>query len=105
MARTFKPQMATGNDLLEGDVVYFTSTGTWSRDIGAAALALNQPAADDLLARASAFPNQVVDVYLTDAAIDDRGRAAPAHFREVFRMNGPTNRPEHGRAAARGRDV
>ena len=25
MARKFQPQMATGNDLLEGDVVYFTS--------------------------------------------------------------------------------
>ena len=34
MARKFQPQMATGNDLLEGDVVYFTSTGEWSRAIG-----------------------------------------------------------------------
>ena len=39
MARKFQPQMATGNDLLEGDVVYFTSTGDWSREIGDAALA------------------------------------------------------------------
>ena len=41
MARKFQPQMATGNDLLEGDVVYFTSTGEWSREIGDAALAVN----------------------------------------------------------------
>ena len=33
MARKFQPQIATGNDLLEGDVVYFTSTGEWSRAI------------------------------------------------------------------------
>lgn len=105
MAKAFKPQMATGNDLLEGDVVYFTYDGGWSRDIGDAALALNQEAADDLLASAQRFPNAVVGVYLVEAAIDERGRAAPAHFREVYRMNGPTNRPEHGRAAARGRDV
>ena len=47
MARKFQPQMATGNDLLEGDVVYFTSTGEWSRSIGDAALAVNAEAADD----------------------------------------------------------
>lgn len=99
MARKFLPQMATGNDLLEGDVVYFTSLGCWSRDIGDAALALNKEAADDLLARASAFPNEVVGVYLVDSAIDDRGRAAPAHFREVFRTRGPSNYPQHGRQA------
>ena len=31
MARKFQPQMATGNDLFEGDVVYFTSTGAPGR--------------------------------------------------------------------------
>jgi hypothetical protein len=99
MARTFHPQMATANDLLEGDVVYFTSLGEWSRDIADAALAVNAEAAADLLARASAFPNRVVGVYLVEAALDDRGRAAPAHFREVFRTRGPSNYPQHGRQA------
>jgi len=99
MARAFKPQMATGNDLLEGDVVYFTAEGGWSRRIGDAALALNREAADDLLGRASAFPNRVVGVYLTDAAVDERGRAAPAHFREAFRTRGPSNYPRHGKQA------
>jgi hypothetical protein len=101
MARKFHPQMATANDLLEGDVVYFTSHGDWSRDIGDAALAVNPEAAADLLKRASAFPNQVVGVYLVEADLDDRGRAAPAHFREVFRTRGPSNYPEHGRQAER----
>jgi hypothetical protein len=101
MARKFQPQMATGNDLLEGDVVYFTSAGDWSREIGDAALAVNPEAADDLLARASEFPNQVVGVYLVEAAIDDCGRAAPSHFREEFRTRGPSNYPQHGRQAER----
>jgi hypothetical protein len=100
-ARKFQPQMATGNDLLEGDVVYFTSVGDWSREIGDAGLAVSPEAADDLLARAEAFPNQVVGVYLVEAAIDERGRAAPAHFREVFRTRGPSNYPQHGRQAER----
>lgn len=95
--RKFQPQMATGNDLLEGDVVYFTAAGDWSRQVGEAALAVNKEAADDLLARASAFPNAVVGVYLVDAAVDSCGRAAPAHFREVFRSRGPSNYPEHAR--------
>jgi hypothetical protein len=99
MARKFNPQMATGNALLEGDVVYFTSTGEWSREIGDAAVALNPDAAADLLARASAFPNEVVGVYLTDIRIDDHGRAAPAHFREDFRTRGPSNYPWLGKQA------
>jgi hypothetical protein len=100
-ARKFQPQMATGNDLLEGDVVYFTSTGDWSRAIGDAALAMSPEAAEDLLKRASAFPNQVVGVYLVEARIDAQGRAAPAHFREEFRTRGPSNYPEHGRQVER----
>jgi len=91
--------MATGNDLLEGDVVYFTSEGTWSRRIGDAALAVNAAAAEALLARASAFPNAVVGVYLVNVGLDDSGRAAPAHFRESFRTRGPSNYPQHGRQA------
>jgi hypothetical protein len=99
MARKFQPQMATGNDLFEGDVVYFTSTGEWSRRIGDAALAMSPEAAEDLLARASAFPNEIVGVYLVEVRLDDRGRAAPAHFREEFRTRGPSNYPQHGRQA------
>jgi hypothetical protein len=91
--------MATGNDLLEGDVVYVTSDGGWSRTIADAALAVNPDAAAELLARAEAFPNQVVGVYLVDAGLDDRGRATPAHFRETFRSRGPSNYPRHGKQA------
>ena len=61
MARKFQPQMATGNDLLEGDVVYFTSPAT-GRAIGDAALAVDQEAADDLLAGAR-LPEPVVGVF------------------------------------------
>jgi hypothetical protein len=99
MSRGFHPKLATANDLFEGDVVYFTSTGEWSRAIGDAALAVSETAAQDLLARASAFPNAVVGVYLTEVAIDDRGRAAPAHFREEFRTRGPSNYPWLGKQA------
>lgn len=97
MARVYQPRMATGNDLLEGDVVYFTSTGCWSREIGDAALALNAEAAEDLLRRALLDQQRIVGIYLVEAVLDDAGRAAPAHFREVFRTRGPSNYPQHGR--------
>ena len=102
MARKFQPQMATGNDLLEGDVVYFTSTGEWSREIGDAALAVNPEAAEDLLKRASAFPNQVVGVYLVE--FGDR-RPGPRGARRISARSsgpaGPSNYPQHGRQAER----
>lgn len=96
MARAFKPRIATGNDLLEGDVVYFTEAGGWSRVIWEAAVATTPEAAQELEQRAGAFPNQVVGVYLVEVARDAEGRATPAHFREAFRMRGPSNYP-HGK--------
>lgn len=99
MARKFNPQIATANHLLEGDVVYFTETGAWTRALGEAAIAETPDAAADLLERAEAFPNEVVGVYLADVALDAAGRPQPTHFREDFRLKGPSNYPEHGRAA------
>jgi hypothetical protein len=100
MAKAFIPQIATGNDLLEGDVVYLTAEGTWSRALAEAAVALTREAAAELLERAEACPNRVVGVYLADVSLDGAGRPAPAHFREDYRLKGPSNRPEHGRARA-----
>ena len=90
MARKFTSQVATGNDLLEGDVVYFTSNGGWSRSHGDAELAETPEAAEALLSRASAFPHQVVGVYLAEAQLKG-GKPAPVHFREAFRTRGPSN--------------
>ena len=91
MARPFAPQIATGNDLLEGDVVYFTQACGWTRTIREAAIAPSAEAAAALLERASRFAHEVVGIYLVDARLDAHGRAAPAHFREAFRMRGPSN--------------
>lgn len=102
MAKPFRPHIATGNNLREGHVVYFTAEGGWSRSLGDAAVARSQEEADALLASAQSFPNEVVDVYVTFVDLDDQGKPRPAHFREDFRLKGPSNRPEHGRANAIG---
>ncbi|MEM8788636.1 MAG: DUF2849 domain-containing protein [Pseudomonadota bacterium] len=99
MPRKFSPKIATANDLFEGDVIYFTARGTWSRDHGEATLAETQEAADALLEAASAFPDRTVGVYLADAELRD-GQPAPVHFREAFRTRGPSNY-FHGKQAQR----
>ncbi|QHQ36397.1 DUF2849 domain-containing protein [Algicella marina] len=90
MARKFLPKVATGNHLLEGDVVYFTAQGGWTRLHEEAAVAETPEAADALLAQASAFPQEIVGVYLADAELTEEG-PQPVHFREAFRTRGPSN--------------
>ncbi|MEM8571968.1 MAG: DUF2849 domain-containing protein [Pseudomonadota bacterium] len=99
MPKAFVPQIATGNHLLEGDVVYFTAAGGWTRELSGAAVAMTKDDAQALLGRASAFPNEIVGVYLANVTVDGGGLPQPAHFREAFRLKGPSNRPEHGRAS------
>ncbi len=99
MARAFIAQIATGNDLFEGDVVYFTASGAWSRDHGDSAVAVSEDAATVLLGKATRFPNAVVGVYLADAAVGADGRPVPIHFREAFRTRGPSNYLTHGKQA------
>lgn len=90
MARAFLPKVATANDLFQGDVIYLTDEGTWTRSLSAAAVAITPDAAEELLADASQFPGEVVGPYLADVKIKD-GVPVPDHFREAFRTRGPSN--------------
>ncbi len=89
MARKFLPQIATANDLFEGDVVYFTGSG-WSREHGEAKVAETEEAARALLAEAMKDEHVMVGIYLADVDLSE-GRPAPVHFREAFRTRGPSN--------------
>ncbi|MEM1267135.1 MAG: DUF2849 domain-containing protein [Pseudomonadota bacterium] len=97
MSRPKPPKIATANDLLEGDVVYFTPEGTWSRTHEEAAVADTPEAAAELLDRASGRALEVVGVYLADATLAG-GAPRPVHFREIARTRGPSNYP-HGKQA------
>ncbi len=99
MARAFIPQIATGNDLFQGDVVYFTAKGTWSRHQADSAVADTEETAATLLSKANKFPNAVVGVYLADVAFNTKGDPIPTHFREEFRTRGPSNYLTHGKQA------
>jgi len=99
MARKFKPKVVTANHLLEGDVIYRTENGDWSRKHEDAAFFEDEAAANAALAEASKEVDEIVGAYLADAKLGSDGKPEPTHFREAFRTRGPSNYPEHGKQA------
>ena len=97
MSRKFTPKVVTANHLLEGDVIYLTAEGTWTRRLAEAELILDPAYADERLALGDSDPAVAVGVYLADAAAGDTG-PEPTHFREAFRQRGPSNYA-HGKQA------
>lgn len=83
------PLILTGNDLLEGHVVYFTEHG-WSRNLGEATIAENESGAERLDRVGKASELRIVEPYLVHVELDGRGRPLPAHYREEIRTTGPT---------------
>ncbi|PZX42315.1 uncharacterized protein DUF2849 [Roseinatronobacter thiooxidans] len=90
MSRAFLPSVLTANDLFEGDVVYLTASGHWSRAHGDALLFQDAAAAGEALAAAQAQPARLVGPYLAPAQSGPQG-PRPVHFREGFRARGPSN--------------
>ena len=91
MARTFTPKVITANDLFDGDVIYMTRSGAWTRDHAAAHPATTEAQATTMLAHAHEQANRVVGPYAADVTLNENGVPQPAHFREVFRTRGPSN--------------
>lgn len=97
MPRAFTPKVVTANALLEGDVIYLTAQGDWTRDHGQAALFDDAETAERRLAQAAAQVGEIVGAYLADAVAGPDG-PEPTHFREAFRTRGPSNY-RHGKQA------
>ncbi|PWL36064.1 DUF2849 domain-containing protein [Marivita sp. XM-24bin2] len=95
MPAIFTPKVITANALLEGDVVYLTRNDTWSRNLMDADVLTDEADAQIRLIDASARTDEVVGVYLADVSAGSDG-PKPTHFREAFRMRGPSNYP-HGK--------
>ena len=89
MPKPFTPKVITANALLEGDVVYQTSTG-WTRKLSEAEVLTDEADADLRLIDALSQQDLVVGVYLADEA-PEAGGPRPTHFREEFRATGPSN--------------
>ena len=93
------PAILIANDILDGDVVFRTADG-WTRDPHKAWVAEDNDTADRLeaLGKADFLARKVVDAYLVDVTRID-GLPVPNHFRERYRILGPTNRPDLGKQA------
>ncbi|MBY6054921.1 DUF2849 domain-containing protein [Leisingera daeponensis] len=90
MARAFTPKVITANDLLEGDVIYFTADGSWTRNLSEAELITDEAEAQLRLIEAEKQNIKIVGAYLADAKAGPNG-PEPTHFREEFRRTGPSN--------------
>ena len=104
MPKPFSPKVVTANDLLEGDAIWLTASGGWTREMAQAEIATTPEEAEALLTTGAAQAGRIVGAYLADATIDDDGVPHPAHFREAFRTRGPSNR-FHGKQAQAGSAV
>lgn len=98
------PVILLANDLLDGEVVFRTEAG-WSRNPREAVIAFDDDAAQALeLAGQQAYArNEVVEVALVDVGLSSDGQPIPNHFRERFKVNGPTVRPDLGKQSVFGR--
>ena len=90
MPRAFTPKVITANDLLEGDVIYFTAEDTWTREMSEAELITDEAVAPLRLLEAEKQNIKIVGAYLADAKAGPNG-PEPTHFREEFRRTGPSN--------------
>ena len=90
MTRLFTPKVVTANDLLDGEVVWLTEDGHWSRSIHEAELIDDKAHATIRLLLAQSQGRCVVGAYLADARSGEHG-PEPVHFREAFRTRGPSN--------------
>lgn len=98
MSRTPKAQVVTANALIEGDVVYLTAQGGFTRHLTEAQVFTDAAEAEAALAGAAARSLEVVGCYLAEVRQTAQG-IEPDHFREDFRRRGPSNYA-HGKQAA-----
>ena len=80
-------KILTGNDLLTGDVTWWTGSG-WSTAVNDAAPLTNDDAA---IITAEERAQRVVSAYVIDATRDAQG-IRPAHIKDRVRALGPTVR-------------
>ncbi len=88
-------KLLTGNDLVTGDVIWWTGDG-WSRLVADAADVLE---GGDALAKREEAARRVNGPYLIDAAPGPHG-PVPLHIKERIRAAGPTVRRDLGIQAA-----
>ncbi|MFV0292698.1 MAG: DUF2849 domain-containing protein [Paracoccus sp. (in: a-proteobacteria)] len=91
MARAFEPVVISANDLFDGRVIYLTGQDDWVPYLRQAELITDEEHARQRMAHAEATSSdKAVGVFLAPARVGTDG-PEPAHPRETFRANGPSN--------------
>lgn len=83
------PVILTANDLRSGEVVYWSAQLGWQATIDLAEIFTDISVAQGRVSEKD-DPLRIVGPYLASVRIDN-GRIVPGHYREEFRMSGPTN--------------
>jgi hypothetical protein len=94
------PAILLANDLLSGDVVFRTVAG-WSRDPKDARVVNSVEDAQTLEAEGAGAMkrNEVIEAYLVDVDVNAEALPVPRHFRERYKILGPSNRLDLGKQA------
>lgn len=93
MAKKIKgDQVFTGQLLRDGDVVFLTDNGEWTKDLQLAVIATDaeQVSALEAVAEGGVDGNVVIDVYPFAVDRDETGKLVPSHIRERVRTEGPS---------------
>lgn len=89
MAKPFKPGLVSANHLVTGAVIYLSADDRWVDRPERAELITDPDRAQARLAWAEAQADIAVGPYLAPAEAGPSG-PRPAHFRETFRAQGPS---------------
>jgi Protein of unknown function (DUF2849) len=84
------PVVVTANRLRDGAVIYRTTQGGWTTELGAAAVVTTTPAAQELLKGAVADDVGAVGPYVAPVELTPDRRVLPGNLRERIRVAGPT---------------
>ncbi|GJM03093.1 MAG: hypothetical protein DHS20C08_15940 [Rhodomicrobium sp.] len=93
MAKKLKgDQVFTGQLLREGDVVFMSTDGAWSKDLQSAVIGTSPEEVEALeaLALKGVSENIVIDIYPFVVVKDEAGKIVPDHIREKIRIDGPS---------------
>ena len=82
-------KLLTGNDLLTGDVIWWTGTA-WSRHVSEAGDVADK---GEIIAKSEEAARRVNGPYVIDATLSPNG-PMPAHIKDRIRATGPTVRPD-----------
>ena len=86
--------LISANDLMLGDIVYYTASGSWSRQLSEAACLTLESEARAIVEEHEARHSQVLSPTLVKAYQVGNSKPVLSHYRDRYREVGPTHRTD-----------